>query len=215
MKTVKQNLSTHRLVACALSPEAQAILCTAFETLMKETPNGKPYSLDVKMRDVLAKEPSVKKALRPLRKEKTVLAGFEFVRNSELSMNLVAPICETVNGENGITCPAPVPFDSINMAYPPERATHIKMVTVAAEFDPQLGVLKLVNLSSAILPWEGTATTVLKQHHLIKLNNKKPLFLALAVVYYQELQQVMFKIPVGKCNPLTVITVVPEQNPKP
>ena len=60
---------------------------------------------------------------------------------------------------------------------------------------------------TVILPWDGTATTVINQTNAVTANSTKPLFLALGVEFYQEINGQMYPLKNGAFNPLSLVQV--------
>lgn len=194
-----------------LSVPAAKIIRTAFRALMRNLYTGEPYRFSETMLEVIRKEPEIIQSLKKARKETQVVVGFEFARNGELDVNLLAPLTGTVGPEGKLERPA-APFMPLNMAGAANGTTHVKMISVAAELDLERGLLRMVNLMSAILPWQGTAATVLEQCHTVNIHGGRPIYLAVGMVWYRERSGVMFALKNGRFNPLTVVNAANKQN---
>jgi len=60
---------------------------------------------------------------------------------------------------------------------------------------------------TAILPWNGIATAVISQTNAVTANSTKPLFLALGLEFYQEINGQMYPLKNGAYNPLSIAMV--------
>ena len=60
---------------------------------------------------------------------------------------------------------------------------------------------------TAILAWDATATAVINQVNTVTPNSTKPLFLALGLEFYQEVNGSMYSLKNGAYNPLALIVV--------
>jgi hypothetical protein len=212
MEQGKQSVRMGAQPETDLSCEAAKILRKAFRTLMRGISKGEPFRFSHESLAVLRKECQAGQSFQPAWQETQMLVGFEFARNGELNVNLLAPICGTSSQDDGSFTPDVAPFMPINMAGAAGGTTHIKMASIAAELDLERGILRVVNLMSAILPWEGTATTTLEQYHMLKVNSSRPVYLALGMVCYRERSGVMFALKNGKFNPLTIVRAASRQN---
>lgn len=187
-----------------LSRESRLALRRAFRELMRNVSTGKPFYFNKQTLTVLKKEFQSEKAGKS---DSSALVGFEFVRNGALNVNLLAPIAGTIDSDNEDFRLDVAPFMPMNIAGVASGTSHVKMVSIAAELDFDNSSIRTVNLMSAILPWEGSASTVLEQCHLLKFNTIKPLFVAVGMVCYRERSGVMFALKNGRFNPLTIANI--------
>lgn len=54
---------------------------------------------------------------------------------------------------------------------------------------------------------DGTATAVISQTNAVTANSTKPLFLALGIEFYQEINGQMYPLKNGAFNPLSIAKV--------
>ena len=60
---------------------------------------------------------------------------------------------------------------------------------------------------TAILPWDNVVTVAISQENAVTAASIKPLFLALGVEFYQEVNGQMYPLKNGAYNPLALVTV--------
>ncbi len=139
--------------------------------------------------------------------EAELLEGFEFNRNGKLGTTLYAPFTGTIDRVAG-TLTATIPsFVPINMIAAPGGTTHFKVVSAGTEIDFENETFVMASQASAILPWDATATAALSLANAVTANSTHPLFLALGVEFYQEVNGQMYSLKNGSYNPLALIKV--------
>jgi hypothetical protein len=85
--------------------------------------------------------------------------------------------------------------------------THFKIISAGAEVDFEAESFVAVNSETAILPWDAAPTLPISQTNMITANSTKPLFLALGVEFYQEVNGRMYPLKNGAYNPLALVQV--------
>ncbi len=129
--------------------------------------------------------------------EAELLEGFEFNRNGKLGTTLYAPFTGTIDRVTG-TLTATIPsFVPINMIAAPGGTTHFKVVSAGTEIDFENETFVMDSQASAILPWDATATAALSLANAVTANSTHPLFLALGVEFYQEVNGQMYSLKNG------------------
>jgi len=89
----------------------------------------------------------------------------------------------------------------------PSGTTHFKIISAGAEIDFEAETFIETHSESAILPWDATATAPINQVNAVTPASTKPLFLALGVEFYQEVNGQMYPLKNGAFNPLSVVKV--------
>lgn len=139
--------------------------------------------------------------------EAELLQGFEFNISGKLGTTLYAPYTSTIDRVAG-TLEASIPsFVPLNMIAAPGGTTHFKVVTAGAEIDFENETFVMDSNASAILPWDATATAVLTLTNTVTANSTKPLFLALGIEFYQEVNGQMYPLKNGAYNALALVKV--------
>lgn len=139
--------------------------------------------------------------------EAELLQGFEFNISGKLGTTLYAPYTSTIDRVAG-TLEASIPsFVPLNMIAAPGGTTHFKVVSAGAEIDFENETFVMDSNASAILPWDATATAVLTLTNAVTANSTKPLFLALGIEFYQEVNGQMYPLKNGAYNALALVKV--------
>jgi hypothetical protein len=139
--------------------------------------------------------------------EAELLQGFEFNINGKLGTTLYAPFTSNIDrvaGELSVDIPAYVP---INMIAAPGGCSHYKIISAGVEIDFENETFVVNSTSSAILPWDATATAALNLTNTVTAASTKPLFLALGIEFYQQVNGQMYPLKNGAFNALALISV--------
>ena len=139
--------------------------------------------------------------------EAELLAGFEFNIRGKLGTSLYAPYTgaiDRVTGEMTVDIPSFIPS---NMIAAPGGTTHFKIISAGVEVDFENETFVEEHSETAILPWSAVATAVISQVNTATPNSTKPLFLALGLEFYQEVNGQMYSLKNGAYNPLSLIKV--------
>ena len=139
--------------------------------------------------------------------EAELLEGFEFNINGKLGTTLYAPFTGTIDRVAG-TLTANVPaFVPINMIAAPGGTTHFKIVSAGAEVDFENETFVMDSQATAVLPWDATATAVINLANAVTANSTHPLFLALGIEFYQQVNGQMYPLKNGAYNALALVKV--------
>lgn len=139
--------------------------------------------------------------------EAELLTGFEFNINGKLGTSLFAPYVGTIDRVTGAISVALDPFVPVNMIAAPSGSTHFKIISAGAEIDFETESFVEAHSETAILPWDAVATVAINLANAVTPNSSKPLFLALGVEYYQEVNGQMYPLKNGAYNPLALVKV--------
>ena len=139
--------------------------------------------------------------------EAELLEGFELNKNGKLGTTLYAPFTATIDRVAG-TLTANIPaFVPINMLAAPGGSTHFKIVSAGAEIDFENETFVMDNQACAVLPWDANATAVINLANAVTANSTHPLFLALGIEFYQEVNGQMYPLKNGAYNALALVKV--------
>ena len=139
--------------------------------------------------------------------EAELLEGFEFNISGKLGTTIYAPFTATIDRVAG-TLTANIPtFVPINMIAAPGGSTHFKIVSIGAEIDFENETFVMDAQATAVLPWDTTATAVINLVNTVTANSTHPLFLALGIEFYQEVNGQMYPLKNGSYNPLALVKV--------
>ncbi|EIA07090.1 hypothetical protein [Flavobacterium frigoris] len=139
--------------------------------------------------------------------EAELLVGFEFNVGGKLGTSLFAPFAGSIDRVTGEISLMLASFVPANMIAAPGGTTHFKIISAGSEINFELETFVTSNAETAILPWDMTATAVINHLNLVTPNSVSPLFLAVGVEYYQEINGRMYPLKNGAYNPLAVVQV--------
>jgi hypothetical protein len=139
--------------------------------------------------------------------EAELLAGFEFNIGGKLGTTLFAPFVGAIDRASGDITVDIAPFVPLNMIAAPGGTTHYKIISGGAEIDFEAETFVIANSETAILPWDANQTVDINHVNTVTANSTKPLFLALGVEFYQEVNGKMYSLKNGTYNPLSLVQV--------
>lgn len=189
--------------------KAGKILRNAIRALLQNASDSRMVSrLTQKMVEVIQEDATNPRGQRNvIDGEAELLVGFEFNKNGKLGTTLYAPYTGTIDRVAG-TLAASIPsFVPINMIAAPGGTTHFKIVSAGAEVDFENETFVMDNQASAVLPWDATATAVINLANAVTANSTHPLFLALGIEFYQEVNGQMYPLKNGAYNALALVKV--------
>jgi hypothetical protein len=189
--------------------KAGKTLRTALRTLLVNSADSKMVSrLTQVMVKVIQADATNERGLRNvIDGEAELLAGFDFNITGKLRTTLFAPFTATIDRVAGEISVDLVSFVPANMIAAPSGTTHFKIISGGAEIDFEAETFVVSNSETAILPWDSTPTAVINQVNAVTANSTKPLFLAVGVEFYQEVNGKMYPLKNGVYNPLSLVQV--------
>lgn len=189
--------------------KAGKILRTALRALLLNSADGRMVSrLTQRMVQVIQADLISVRGLRNvIDGEAELLAGFEFNIRGKLGTSLFAPFVGLIDRVTGNITVDLASFIPANMIAAPSGTTHFKIISAGAEVDFEAETFVEAHSETTILPWETTATAVISQTNTVTPASTKPLFLALGVEFYQEVNGQMYPLKNGAYNPLALVQV--------
>ena len=189
--------------------KAGKILRTSLRALLLNSADGRMVSrLTQKMVKVIqADTVSVRGLRNVIDGEAELLQGFEFNIRGKLGTSLFAPFVGTIDRVAGTITVDIAPFIPANMIAAPSGTTHFKIISAGSEVDFEAETFVEAHSETAILPWDNTLTVAISQENAVTAASTKPLFLALGVEFYQEVNGQMYPLKNGAYNPLALVTV--------
>ena len=139
--------------------------------------------------------------------EAVLLQGFEFNKNGKLGTTLYAPFTATVDRVVGTLVVDLVSFIPQNMIAAPGGSTHFKIISAGAEVDFENESFVVDTQATAILPWDSVATAAINLANAVPANSVHPLFLALGIEFYQQVNGQMYPLKNGAFNALSLVKV--------
>ncbi|MEO6723638.1 MAG: hypothetical protein ABIN67_24940 [Ferruginibacter sp.] len=139
--------------------------------------------------------------------ETELLIGFEFNLGSKLGTTLFAHYTGTIDRVAG-TLTVDIPsFIPINMVAAPSGATHFKIITAGTAVDFTNETFEVTTNETAQLPLDNVATAIINLVNNVTPASTNPLFLALGIEFYQEINGVQYPLKNGAYNALSLVTV--------
>jgi hypothetical protein len=189
--------------------KAGKILRTALRTLLVNSADSRMVGrLTQAMVKVIQADLVSERGLRNvIDGEAELLSGFEFNIKGKLGTSLFAPFVGTIDRVSGEIAFSIDPFVPANMIAAPSGTTHFKIISAGAEIDFEAESFVEAHSETAILPWNATPTVAVNQTNQVTPASSKPLFLALGVEFYQEVNGLMYPLKNGAYNPLALVNV--------
>jgi hypothetical protein len=189
--------------------KAGKLLRTALRPLLLNSADSRMVSrLTQKMVKVIQADQVSERGLRNvIDGEAELLFGFEFNIRGKLGTSLYAPFVGAIDRVAGDVTVDLASFVPANMIAAPSGTTHFKIISAGAEVDFEAETFVVTTSETAILPWNTTATAAISQTNAVTPASTKPLFLALGLEFYQEVNGAMYPLKNGAFNPLALVKV--------
>ena len=156
---------------------------------------------------VQADETNVRGERNVIDGEAELLTCFEFNKNGKLGRTIYAPYTTAIDRATGkLTVDMPS-FIALNMISAPSGSTHFKIISVGVEIDFENETYVVDTNDSAILPWDVNPTAVISLENSVPANSTHPLFLALGIEFYQEVNAGKYPLKNGAFNALAIAKV--------
>jgi len=139
--------------------------------------------------------------------EAELLFGFDFNANAKLNRTLFAPYTVTVTRATGNLEVRLAPFIPANLIAAPQGATHFKIVSAGAEVDFEAGKYVVVTSTSQNLVLGSQNQPTIDQLNVVTPNSTHPLFVALGIEFYQQVNGQMYSLKNGAYNALSIVGV--------
>jgi hypothetical protein len=134
-----------------------------------------------------------------------LLTGFDFNLNGRLTTTLSAPFSADINRVTGELSIQIASFIPNRMLAVPDGATHYRINSAGAEVDfeqkKHLGDVQ----RTPVLPWNDQATAAMRFTHTVTAGSRLPLFLALGVDFYQEMNGGLYPLKNAAYNCLMLV----------
>jgi hypothetical protein len=135
------------------------------------------------------------------------LAGFDFNISGKLGTTIYAPYSATIDRVTGALSVAIPAFIPQNMLAAPSGATHFRIVAAGSEVDFANDMFIADTAETAILPLDNAATAVINLVNNVTAASNSPLFLALGIEFYQQVNAQMYPLKNGAYNALQLVQV--------
>jgi len=189
--------------------KAGKLLRTSFRAMLQNASDSyMPGRLVKKMVKVLQADATSTRGQRNvIDGEAELLEGFEFNIDGRLRSTLFAPYTATIDRVTGALAVAIPAFIPLNMIAAPIGATHFKVTSAGAEvdFEAEGFINNLAN--SGELPIDSNPTAAFNLVTNVTANSAKPLFLALGIEFYQQVNGTLYSLKNGAFNALAIVKV--------
>ena len=139
--------------------------------------------------------------------EAELLEGFEFNIRSKFGTTLFAPFTAVIDRVAGTLNVDVASFIPINMVAAPGGSTHFKLMSAGAAVDFENETFEVDTNETAQMPLDSIATAVINLSNSVTANSTNPLFLALGIEFYQEVNGVKYSLKNGSYNALSLVKV--------
>ncbi len=140
--------------------------------------------------------------------EAELLIGFDFNSNGKLGNTIYAPWEKTLDRATGDASVSFAPFVPAQMITAPGGTTHFKITVAAMEIDFENESYVAPTGESIVLPWNNNPTASLEIPLQLTEDSTHPLFLALGVEFYQQVNGENYPLKNGTYNALKIIDVI-------
>ena len=189
--------------------KAGKVLRTALRALLLNSADGRMVSRLTKLMVKVVQADTIN--MRGLRNvidgEVDLLVGFEFNIRGKLGTSLFAPFVANIDRVAGEITVDLAPFIPSNMVAAPTGTTHFKIISAGAEIDFETETTVVATSASDFMKWNADATLSISQLNEVTPASTKPLFLALGIEFYQEVNGQMYPLNNGAYNPLSIVKV--------
>ena len=189
--------------------KAGKILRTALRSLLINSADSKMVSrLTQAMVKVIQADVTSLRGLRNvIDGEAELLSGFEFNIRGKLGTSFFAPFVGVIDRVTGSITVDIASFVPGNMIASPSGTTHYKIISAGAEIDFEAETFVEAHSETVILPWDAVPTAAVSHTNMVTPASTKPLFLALGLEFYQEINGQMYALKNGAYNPLALVAV--------
>lgn len=189
--------------------KAGKILRNAIRGLLQNASDSRMVSrLTTEMVKVIQEDVTNTRGLRNvIDGEAELLQGFEFNINGKLGTTLYAPFVATIDRVAGSITADLAAFVPANMIAAPGGTTHFKIISAGAEIDFENETFVAATSATGVLPWDNNPTAAINLANAVTANSTHPLFLALGIEFYQEVNGAMYPLKNGAFNALALAKV--------
>ncbi len=139
--------------------------------------------------------------------EAILLEGFDFNASGKLSANLFAPFTLTLDRASGNAVVDIPSFIPANMVAAPTGTTHLQLLIAAAAVDFSNQAFANASAAGGYITWNRLPADPLKLSAALPPASPLPLFLALSVQYFQEINGTKYPLKNGIYNACSIVKV--------
>ena len=189
--------------------KAGKMIRTSFRSLLQNTADSTMIARLTRelMKVIQADTTSTRGQRNVIDGEAELLQGFDFNEGGKLSTTLFAPFTTSIDRVTGaLSADIPSFVPNVMIGYP-SGATHFKIMTAAAAIDFEGQAFEQKMAETGILPIDANPTAALNLVNNLTANSTHPLFLALGIEFYQEVNGNRYPLKNGAFNALQIVKV--------
>jgi len=189
--------------------KAGKMIRTSFRSLLQNTADSTMIARLTRelMKVIQADTTSTRGQRNVIDGEAELLQGFDFNEGGKLSTTLFAPFTTSIDRVTGaLSADIPSFVPNVMIGYP-SGATHFKIMTAGAAIDFEAQAFEQKMTETGILPIDGNPTAALNLVNNLTANSTHPLFLALGIEFYQEVNGNRYPLKNGAFNALQIVKV--------
>jgi hypothetical protein len=188
---------------------AGKVLRNALRLLIQSVADNRMVSrLTKKMMEVVKADATSTRGQRNvLDGEVELLNGFDFNLSGLLKTTFHAPYTSTIDRVTGalhVVIPAFIPENDV---VAPAGATHLRLVSAGASIDFEAETYDVATSKSADIEIGQVATAAIDLLNQLPVNSTHPLFLALGIEFYQQVNGVNYPLSNGSFNALALVNI--------
>ena len=189
--------------------KAGKMIRTSFRSLLQNTADSTMIArLTRELMKVIQADTTSTRGLRNvIDGEAELLQGFDFNEGGKLSTTLFAPFTTSIDRVTGaLSADIPSFVPNVMIGYP-SGATHFKIMSAGAAIDFEGQAFEQKMAETGILPIDANPTAALNLVNNLTANSTHPLFLALGIEFYQEVNGNRYPLKNGAYNALQIVKV--------
>ncbi|MFD2918115.1 hypothetical protein ACFS6H_00260 [Terrimonas rubra] len=188
---------------------AGKVLRTSLRGLLQHASDSRMVSrLTQKMVEVIQADSTNVRGLRNvIDGEAELLEGFEFNIQGKLRTTLYAPFTLTIDRAAGALSVMILGFIPAQMITAPGGTTHFKIISAGSEVDFERESYVSATSETPLMRWDSSLTAAITLSNAVTPNSTSPLFLALGVAFYQEVNGVLYSLKNGGFNAPALVKV--------
>ena len=189
--------------------KAGKMIRTSFRSLLQNTADSTMIARLTRelMKVIQADTTSTRGQRNVIDGEAELLQGFDFNEGGKLSTTLFAPFTTSIDRVTGaLSADIPSFVPNVMIGYP-SGSTHFKIMSAGAAIDFEGQAFEQKMAETGILPIDANPTAALNLVNNLTANSTHPLFLALGIEFYQEVNGNRYPLKNGAFNALQIVKV--------
>lgn len=139
--------------------------------------------------------------------ELEMLKDFQFNNDAALPVTFQADYTSNIDRVTGLATIDIPPYTATNTIVAPDGSTDFKLIAAAAEIDFEAATHDLATFESGFIKWDNTLQPLTNISLALAPASTKPLFLALGIQFFQEVNGIKYSLKNGAHNALSLIKI--------